>query len=70
MTLLGAGRVFLEIFDPDTGVWEEGERMVEAKSGMATVVVDRGMLSEEVQEAVYNRNLNWDIDGAELGMWP
>ena len=31
--------------------------MVEAKSGMASVVVDRGMLSEEVQEAVFVKRI-------------
>ena len=49
--------LLVEIFDPETGVWEKGESMVEAKSGMASVVVDRGMLSEEVQEAVFVKRI-------------
>ena len=49
--------LLVEIFDPETGVWEKGESMVEAKSGMASVVVDRGMLSEEVQEAVFMKRI-------------
>ena len=47
----------VETLDPETGVWKEGERMVEAKSGMASVVVDRGMVPEEVQETVFRKRM-------------
>ena len=47
--------LLVEIFDPETGVWEKGESMVEAKSGMASVMVERGMVSEEVLEAVFGK---------------
>ena len=43
----------VEIFDPETGAWTRGESMLEGKSGMSSVVVDRSMLSEEVQKFVF-----------------
>ena len=46
----------VEMFEPETGVWTKMESMPEAKSGMATVVVDRRMLTKEVQDLlVYKR---------------
>ena len=47
--------VQVETFDPETGVWMKEESMVKAKSGMASVLVDRGIVSEEVQEAVFGK---------------
>jgi len=40
----------VEMFDPEAGVWIKVESMPEAKWGMASVVVDRRMLSREVLE--------------------
>ena len=49
--------LLVEIFDPITGVWEKGESMLEAKSGMASAAVDRGMVADEVQEAVLRKRM-------------
>ena len=61
--------LLVEIFDPETGVWEKGESMLEAKSGMASSVVDRGMVADEVQEAVLRKRMGLMEETIQRGRW-
>ena len=48
----------IEIFDPETGEWTVGERMIEGKSGMASVVMmEMEIMAKDVVKSVTDKRV-------------